>query len=122
MFTLNPSDIIRIHDDAINPHEIQGQAMNKSVNGILGRVESRIDYGMITTPTELASWLCIAIARGHVFNDANKRTAFKCMMQCLRLNGIELTYKTHEMGDLIISVARGDTDESMLTKKLLEWA
>jgi death-on-curing protein len=61
-----------------------------------------------------ASYVCF-VAVGHVFNDANKRTAFACMDVCLSLNDIELTYDHQEVGDLIVKAAQGIVDEIELS-------
>ncbi len=112
--TLTVKEIIAIHDRVINPGELQGLAQDKSIEGALGRVENRIAYGMIDDLFALAAVYAVAIATGHVFNDANKRTAFHTMMSSLRANGIKLAFDKKEIGDLIISVAQGNIDEDAL--------
>ncbi len=111
-------EIIAIHDRVINPGELQGLAQDKSIEGALGRVENRLAYGMIDDLVALAAVYAVAIATGHVFNDANKRTAVHTMQTCLDANGIDLIFDTEELGDLIISVAQGNIDEDALAKWL----
>ena len=112
--TFTADEIIAIHDEAINPGELQGLARDKSIEGALGRVENRIAYGMIDDAIALAAVYAVAIATGHVFNDANKRTAYKVMRACLHANGIDFDFDKKEIGDLIISVAQGNIDEDAL--------
>ncbi len=112
--TLTVKEIIAIHDRVINPGELQGLAQEKSIEGALGRVENRIAYGMIDDLFALAAVYAVAIATGHVFNDANKRTALHTMVSCLYINGIDFDYDAKEIGDLIISVAQGNIDEDAL--------
>ncbi len=107
-------EIIAIHDEAINPGELQGLARDKSIEGALGRVENRLAYGMIDDVVTLAAVYAVAIATGHVFNDANKRTAYRVMRTCLYANGIDFDFDKKEIGDLIISVAQGNIDEDAL--------
>ncbi len=107
-------EIIAIHDRVINPGELQGLAQDKSIEGALGRVENRLAYGMIDDLVTLAAVYAVAIATGHVFNDANKRTALHTMQTCLHANGIDFDFDAKEIGDLIISVAQGNIDEDAL--------
>lgn len=104
-------DVIAIHDDIIDDHELQGQAQNKSIHSIIARIENRLAYGMIADVYELASCYACYIAMGHAFNDANKRTAFTSMDLCLVLNGIEVSFDMQESGDMIIKGAQGKVDE-----------
>ena len=116
--TFTADEIIAIHDRVINPGELQGLAQDKSIEGALGRVENRIAYGMIDDAVALAAVYAVAIATGHVFNDANKRTAFHTMETCLLANGIDFNFDKKEIGDLIISVAQGNIDEDALAQWL----
>jgi death-on-curing protein len=47
-FTLDESDLIEIHDNVIEPNEIQGLAMNKSLSAVLARLQNRLDFGLIS--------------------------------------------------------------------------
>ena len=40
-------EVERIHDRVLNPGELPGLAGDKSLSGALGRVEFRIQYGLI---------------------------------------------------------------------------
>jgi death-on-curing protein len=53
--------------------------------------------------------LAIASARGHFFNDANKRTAFASSALFLRRNGILLRFSpSHE--EMTLAAAQGNID------------
>ena len=108
---LTPADVIEIHDLVIRKNELQGMAGDKSLDAVLARIENRMSFGMINDEFDLSACYARFLAVGHVFNDANKRTAFACMDVCLSLNEIELNYDHREVGDLIISAARGIVDE-----------
>lgn len=103
-----------IHDAVLNPGELQGMAGDKSLDGALARVDNRLVYGMITDVFDLAAAYCVAVATGHVFNDANKRTAYKTMIVCLYMNGERIVHETVEAGDLIREVAQRRLDEDDL--------
>jgi death-on-curing protein len=76
-----------IHDEVLNAGELAGRARDKSLEGALARVEHRVAYGMIDDAFDLAAMYAVAIAMGHCFNDANKRTAFRAMNAALAMNG-----------------------------------
>ena len=103
-----------VHDTVLNPGELQGMAGDKSLDGALARVDNRLVYGMIEDVFGLAAAYAVAIATGHVFNDANKRTAYRVMLSCLDLNDIAITHDTVEAGDLIRRVAQRQVDEDDL--------
>ncbi len=103
--------MIEIHDLVIGETELQGMAGDKSLEAVLAQIENRMSFGMINDEFDLSACYARFLAVGHVFNDANKRKAFACMDVCLSLNGIELSYDHKEVGDLIISAARGIVDE-----------
>ncbi len=63
---------------------------------------------------DLAASYGVVIAVGHAFNDANKRTAFRAMDVCLRLNGIFLTFDTEDIGQTMVKVSQGLIDEMQL--------
>ena len=67
---------------------------------------------------ELAAIYAVIIAVGHVFNDANKRTAFMAMDTCLRRNDVVLEYDMETMGHMIVEVVQGLVDETELARYL----
>ncbi|MEX0918268.1 MAG: type II toxin-antitoxin system death-on-curing family toxin [Candidatus Paceibacterota bacterium] len=103
--------VIEIHEGVINSVELQGLAKDKSLEGALGRIDHRIQYGVIRDVYDLAATYAVVIAQGHIFNDANKRTAYACMETCLSLHDIHIPFDTEEVGDLVIKVAQGHVDE-----------
>lgn len=111
-------DVVTIHDDILESHELQGMAQHKSLEAIIARIDNRLHYGMIADMFELAACYACYIAVGHAFNDGNKRTAFATMDICLSLNGVELDYNTEEIGNKIIKAAQGIIDEAELANWL----
>jgi death on curing protein len=114
MHLLSPDIVIAVHDAVLNEGELAGLALNKSLEGALARVENRLAYGMIEDVYDLAAAYAIAIAQGHCFNDANKRTAHQCMDVCLDLNGVQITWTATQIGPVIIRVAQRLLDEGEL--------
>jgi death-on-curing protein len=119
-FLYDPQDIIDLHDDVLNPGELSGMAGDKSLEGVLGRVESRLNYRQIHDVYDLAAAYCLAISQGHVFNDANKRTSFAAMDTCLCSHGVEIDWIIVEIGNKIIEVAQGKINETDLANWLRE--
>jgi death on curing protein len=115
--TLSAEMVERIHDAVVNPGELTGRARDKSLDGALARVDNRLAYGMIGDVFDLAAAYAIAIAQGHCFNDANKRTAHQSMDVCLDLNGVQITWTAEDVGPAIIRAAQRLLDEG----ELAEW-
>ena len=112
---LTRTDVVEIHDLVISQNELQGMAGDKSLEAVLARIENRMSFGMINDEFDLAACYACFLAVGHVFNDANKRTAFASMDVCLSLNGIELNYDHAEVGDSIVKAAQRIVDEIELS-------
>ena len=117
MIFLTVDQIVEIHEAVIDGNERQGMARDKSLDAIVGRIDNRITFGMISDVFELAACYACYIAVGHAFHDASKCTAFASMDICLTLNGIGLNYDAEEVGSLIIKAAQGIVDEV----ELAEW-
>lgn len=118
MKLLSVEDVLLIHEEVINPNELQGIAGDKSLEAVIHRVDTRVHYGMVGDLYDLAAIYASVLAVGHVFNDANKRTAFRTMDLCLRQNGILPCYDTESIGQVMIKVAQGKMDEVELARYL----
>lgn len=104
-----------IHDAVLNPGELTGRALDKSLDGALARVENRLNYGLIGDVYDLAAAYAMAIAQGHCFNDGNKRTAFRVMQVVLDTNGAaEPAVPEDVLGQKIIALAQGLIDDGAL--------
>ena len=75
---------------------------------------NRLGYELIEDAFDLAAMYAVAIATGHCFNDANKRTGHQAMDTCLDINGIQIAWTVEELGPLIVEVAQGKVDEAAL--------
>jgi len=122
-FVLLSAELVEaIHDEVLNPGELAGFAGDKSLDSALARVENRLAYGMIDDVFDLAATYAVAIATGHCFNDANKRTAHQAMDVCLDLNGIQIAWRTDQIGPLIVETAQGRVDAQDLAAWLRQKA
>ena len=115
-------EVILLHDSILNDGDLQGMAGDKSLEGALGRIESRLQYGMMHDVYDLAAVYAIAISQVHVFNDANKRTAHATMKLVLKLHQVSIKQNYTEIGDIIIQVAQGKMDEVELARWLRQRA
>ena len=104
--TLSAEIVELIHDDVLNPGELEGRALDKSLEGALARVDNRLAYGLVEDIFDLAAHTAEAIAQGHCFNDGNKRTAFRSLYAVLGLNGLEPDFETEVIADKIILLAQ----------------
>lgn len=119
---LTPEWVETIHDAILNPGELPERARDKSLEAALARVDNRLAYGMIADVYDLAAAYVMAIARGHCFNDGNKRTAFRVMQVSLDLNGVTMPWNTEEIGQVIIRCAQGLVEDGDLADWLRDRA
>lgn len=107
--------VIEIHDLILStePGLIGGHGEGP-VEGALARVENRIQYAGLDDIFDIAAMYAVAIARGHVFNDANKRTALVTALTYLALQGVEL-FREPFLEDIMVWVAQGELQEEDLS-------
>lgn len=115
---LTVEHVIAIHDEVLEPNELQGMAGDKSLEGALSRVDNRLKYGLIEDIYSLAASYAAAISQAHCFNDGNKRTAFQVMDIILDLNGINAIWDVEEVGQKIVLLSQSKLDESDLAQWL----
>ena len=85
------------------------------LDAALMRVENRVQYGLIDHPVEIGAWYAAAIARGHCFPDANKRTAYMTLLIFLEANNYRLPMDhAEELEDRIVALAADKTDADTL--------
>lgn len=104
---LSAGQVEALHDMVLNSDELPGRSRDSSLEGALSRVDNRLVYGMIDDVFDLAAAYATAIATGHCFNDANKRTAYRAMLVCLALNGVRIEHDANDAGDRVIALAQG---------------
>lgn len=102
---IDVGNVVLIHDAVIGKKELRGLAKDKSLEATLERAHNRLQYGFISDAFDLAACYATFIAKGHCFNDANKRTSAAVLFFILTENGIEINFPTLELGDWIIAIA-----------------
>lgn len=119
---LSPDMVEALHDSVLNPGEFSGRARDKSLDSALARVDNRLAYGLINDVFDLAAAYAMAVARGHCFNDGNKRTAFRTLNAALTFNGVRMSWNTEEIGQIIIRCAQGLMEDGDLADWLRDKA
>jgi death-on-curing protein len=107
MSSLDPDLVVVIHDFILsNEPGIKG--MNKgALEGALGRIEHRRLYEDLDDVFEIAGMYAEAIAKGHAFSDANKRTALVSALVYLYLEGF-IVKRTPALEDIMVDVAKSE--------------
>lgn len=78
-------------------------------------------YRQLSDVFDIAAMYAVALARGHVFNDANKRTALVTALTYLALQGYDVP-RSDVLEDIMVDVAEGTLDESDLASLLFSIA
>ena len=88
---VSAKEVIAFHDRILKQLPgVAGMPEPGRAEALIYRVQNRTHYEGITDIYELAATYWIAISRGHIFNDGNKRTAFFVTMTFLYRNGIKI--------------------------------
>ncbi|MRE87533.1 type II toxin-antitoxin system death-on-curing family toxin, partial [Klebsiella quasipneumoniae] len=84
MIWVSAQEVIAFHDRILQRFPgVAGMSDPGRAEALIYRVQNRKHYEGITDVFELAATYWVAIARGHIFNDGNKRTAFFVTMTFL---------------------------------------
>ncbi|MDN7878205.1 MULTISPECIES: type II toxin-antitoxin system death-on-curing family toxin [Burkholderia cepacia complex] len=105
------ADLVEIVHNFILENEpgLDGKTNRGALEGALGRIENRILYDGLEDVFEIAGMYAVAIARGHAFPDANKRTALVSALTYLLVEGYEVV-RTPALEDIMVDVAEGRID------------
>lgn len=116
---LTVDTVTAIHDEVLaDSGGLPGICPDKSLESALFRIDHKAFYEGVRDLQEVAALYGVAIARGHVFNDANKRTAFVSMAAFLELNGLDLVAADTEIVNTMVAVAEGEMDSDALAQWL----
>jgi len=103
--------VIAIHDEILRDFGgLSGYASIDRIQAALNRVETHAYYAGIEDVFGIAAMYTVAIARGHVFSDANKRTALTCALTYLEKQDIFIP-RTRELENVVVQVAEGEVDQ-----------
>ena len=116
---LRSIDIDKLHLQVLRFGGLPGFRADVSLASLTGRIDSSLFYGEFDNVESVAILYAEVIARGHFFNDANKRTALYVMVTFLSINGIDLRVDNKALADQIIALAAGQISRQELTDWLL---
>lgn len=105
----DPQFVVEIHDELLRTEPgLPGLAGGgiAALKSALHRVADRAFYDDLDDIFGIAAMYAIAIARGHLFNDANKRTALVVALTYLDLQDIAVR-RNPELEDIMVEVAEG---------------
>ncbi|AJY33065.1 type II toxin-antitoxin system death-on-curing family toxin [Burkholderia pseudomallei] len=99
--------VVLVHDFILSREPgLDGHTNRGALEGALGRIENRIHYEGLEDVFEIAGMYAVAIARGHAFSDANKRTALVSALTYLLVEGYEVA-RTQALEEIMVDVAKG---------------
>ncbi|SUI13151.1 death on curing protein [Salmonella enterica subsp. enterica serovar Enteritidis] len=86
---ISAEEIIQFHDRLLRVTPgVTGMPDPGRAEALMYRVLNQIEYEGVTDVWLLAAMHLLAISRGHIFNDGNKRTALFITLLFLKRNGI----------------------------------
>jgi len=104
---ISAEEIIGLHDRIlmVTPG-VKGLSDPGRVEAITSRVINLHEYESVSDIVTLGAAFLIAVARGHVFADGNKRTALMVTLVFLKRNGVHLV-KSDSLVELTVDCAAG---------------
>jgi len=116
---VSAQEVIAFHDRllAVLPG-IKGMPEPQRAEAIIYRVQNQLYYEGVEDIFVLAAIYLMAISRGHIFNDGNRRTAFFATMVFLNRNGIAIRDEDNELEELTVSAATGDATTEVIAAVL----
>lgn len=119
MIWVSAQEVIAFHDRILQRFPgVAGMSDPGRAEALIYRVQNRKHDEGITDVFELAATYWVAIARGHIFNDGNKRTAFFVTMTFLYRNSIRIRDTDNMLENLTVEAATGEKTVDQLAKHL----
>lgn len=105
---ISAEEVIAFHDRIVSVTPgVKGMPDQGRAQALIHRVLNQHISEDVDDVFKLAAIHLLAISRGHIFNDGNKRTALFTTLLFLRRNGIEIP-GNEAMVDLTVEVAKGN--------------
>lgn len=121
MIWVSAQEVIAFHDRILQRLPgVAGMPAPDRAEALIYRVQNRTHSKGITDVFELAATYWVAIARGHIFNDGNKRTTFFVTMTFLYRNGIKICDNDNTLENLTVEAATGEKTVDQLAQHLQE--
>ena len=115
---ISADEIIHFHDRILQVTPgVPGMPDRGRAEALLYRVLNKHIYEGVDDIYLLAAMHLLAISRGHIFNDGNKRTALFITLLFLRRNGINLP-ASGKFVDLTVNAATGRLSAEDISNQL----
>lgn len=115
---VSSEEVLKIHDLVLLRYGgCPGCPNPERVSALLARVRNYEFYEGLTDVFALAAMYWVAISKGHVFADGNKRTAVAVCFLFLRRNGI-VPYNRPDLEEVAVKVASDQLTASELAEYL----
>lgn len=119
MIWVSAQEVIAFHDRILQRLPgVAGISDPGRAEALIYRVQNRTHYEGVTDVITLAATYGVAIARGHIFNDGNKRTAFFVTMTFIYRNGIRIRDTDSSLENLTVEAATGEKTVDQLAQHL----
>lgn len=114
---VSSQEVLKIHDLVLLRYGgCSGCPEPERVSALISRVRNYEFYEGLSDVFALAAMYWVAISKGHVFADGNKRTAVAVCFLFLRRNGV-IPYNRPELEEVAVKVA----SNQMTTAELAEY-
>ncbi|UJD96449.1 type II toxin-antitoxin system death-on-curing family toxin [Lelliottia amnigena] len=115
---ISAEEIVLFHDKLLSVTPgVAGMPDPGRAEALLYRVLNKYEYEGITDIWILAAMHLMAISRGHIFNDGNKRTALFITLLFLKRNGIFLVANPAYV-DMTVEAAAGRLSLEEIAQRL----
>lgn len=112
---ISSQEVIALHDRILHALPgVEGMPDVGRAEALITRVHNRMYYEGIEDVFELAATYWVAIARGHIFNDGNKRTSIFITLAFLMRNGYLIRDDDTALEEMTVQVAMGKYTPSEL--------
>ncbi|MGL6021127.1 MAG: type II toxin-antitoxin system death-on-curing family toxin [Gibbsiella quercinecans] len=119
MIWVSAQEVVAFHDHILQRLPgVAGMSDPGRAEALIYRVQNRTQDEGVSDVFELAATYWVAIARGHIFNDGNKRTAFFVTMTFLYRNGIRIRDTDNTLENLTVEAATGEKTVDQLAQHL----
>ena len=122
MKIISAQEVIEFHDRLLaRDCGVEGMPEPGRADAIIHRVLNMHPYQGLSDLYDLAAVYWVAVARGHIFNDANKRTAMLVTQIFLKRNGVILPdaiKAKKELVELTVKAATGEMKYQELAAEL----
>lgn len=113
--------VITVHDEILAQTGVGRAGIHLDrLESVLGRIDQQMHYNSIDDAFEIAAWYGVAIAKGHAFVDANKRTGLSVMLAFLEVQGISIPADVG-LDDLMVNIVESSLAHEQLAQEVADY-